>query len=571
MKLPRLVRNQSMKAVPHAIRGKRKAHTGPFHSRKRTIPNDVRRAIRQMVPEKSPDIPGAQEYEDQVKETSRMNHKGKVLELDLLTDARYAHRKRSSVVLHELVQMFVVRELSSRSEALDMFRDKHGVVLQEMKKDFVLLELTRASHRHKEGRQKSGIELEELRRRLLVKGVRDARWRQACVSKHHHMVNITFRDLTDRSISHNEITRSFQLALSELTKREALQRWTKTHQERRQLQQSFAAVLDEVLQTAALRRSVEESKTQQISRERFNFVLQELVKLDGRSMTQREAGSEKNSGSTFHCQEELMRLSQMIQGHAKKVQHQLLHAFALKGLIQWAGTPEHHHEQYCAALKEMSEKFELRKLEERSKEVNVTRWKASQVLRELKDCWDLLEIEGLKQLLIEDLSDMCKALESFRKRKNRVHHELSRAFAMTELVQWVDAREHQRKQYHEVLREMGEQVTVQDMMLRSTEIDSLPQKALVKLHTLTKRGDWQENEESDEFPNEQLSTVTSKSNQECRERTSGTKKSFGAVRQAETLILQELNEKLDWVSVSEPNSGKLEYVEVGDRKEWVVC
>jgi hypothetical protein len=550
MTLPRLIKNQSVKAVPHVIRGKRKAQTGPFHSRKRTIPKDVRRAICQMVPETSPDIPGAHDCEDQVNETSRINHKGIVFELDPLTNAKRSHRKRSSVVLHELVQMFVVHELSSRSEALHMLRDQHDVVLQEMKKDFVLLELTRASRHRKEARQKSGIELDELRRRLLVKEVRDAHWGKTRVSKHHQMVNIMRK----------EITRSFKLALSELTKRAALQGCTKSHQEKRRLHQNFAAVLDEILQTAGLRQSVEESKTQQISSEHFNFVLQELVNLDRSSMTQRAACSEKVSGSTFHRQEELIRRQSQvrcsIQDHAKEVQQQLLHAFAVKELIRQAETRERHHEQYCAALKEMSEKFKLRKLEERSKEVNGMRWKASQVLQELKDRWDLREIE---------------ALESFRKRKSRVHHELFRAFAMTELVRWVDAREHKRRQHREVLQEMGEQFTVQDMMLRSTAIDSLPWKALVKLETLTKSCDWQENEESDEFTTEQLSTETSKSAQECRERTTGTKKSDSVGCQVETLILQELNEKLDWVSVTEPNSGKLEYVEVGDRKEWVVC
>jgi hypothetical protein len=200
-----------------------------------------------------------------------------------------------------------------------------------------------------------------------------------------------------------------------------------------------------------------------------------------------------------------------IQDHAKEVQQQLLHAFAAKELIRRAETREHHQEQYCAALKEMSGKFKLRKLEKRSKEVNIMRWKASQVLQELKDRWDLLEIEGLKWLVVEGLSDMCKALESFRKRKSRVHHELFRAFAMTELVRWVDAREHRRRQHREVLQEMGEPFTVQDMMLRSRAIDSLPWKAFVKLQTLTKGCDWQENEESDEFTTEQLSTETSKS------------------------------------------------------------
>jgi hypothetical protein len=527
-----------------------------------------------MVPEKSPDIPGAHDCEDQVKETSRINHKGIVFELDPLANAKRSHRKRSSVFLHELVQMFVVHELSSRSEDLHMLRDQHDVVLQEMKKYFVLLELTRASHHRKEARQKSGIELDELRRRPLVKEVRDVHWGKTRVSKHHQMVNILVRDLTDRSISRKEITRSFQLAPSELTKRAALQGCTKPHQEKRRLHQKFAAVLDEILQTAGLRQSVEESKTQQISREHFNFVLQELVNLDGSSMTQRAACSGKVSGSTFHRQEELIRQSQMrcsIQDHAEEVQQQLLHAFAVKKLIRRAETREHHHEQYCAALKEMSEKFKLRKLEERSKEVNVMRWKASQVLQELKDRWELLEIEGLKWLVIEDLSDMHKALESFRKRKSSVHHELFRAFAIKELVRWVDGREHKRRQHREVLQEMGEQFTVQDKILRSTAIDSLQWKAVVKPQTLTKSCDGQENEESDEFTTEQLSTNTSKSAQECRECTTRTEKSDSVGCQAETLILQELNEKLDWVSVTEPNSGKLEYVEVGDRKEWVVC
>ena len=197
--------------------------------------------------------------------------------------------------------------------------------------------------------------------------------------------------------------------------------------------------------------------------------------------------------------------------------------FALRELSESFTAKEELQEKLSCVVQGLTRKFMVRELKARGEEKAIDR-----DIFLGNDAHMAVQYQLLKNFLIQDLHARARALEEFHCKTDLVLQDLKDRF------EWVETQEFK-------------QLVIQDLADRSEALQEFQEKSsLVHVELLKK------------FVLHDLKE-RSRVALDLKEKTA--------------LVLDELNEKLDWVSVHEPNhsAGMMDWVEVQHRTEWDIC
>jgi hypothetical protein len=250
------------------------------------------------------------------------------------------------------------------------------------------------------------------------------------------------------------------------------------------------------------------------------------------------------------------------------------------------------HKKADAVIHELSTKFVLRELTERAKDKEEWCEKSDLIINDLDYRFALRELS--ESFAVQE-EESFTANEELQEKLSCVVQELYRKFMLRELKESAEEKAIDldlflgKDAHMTVQHQLLKKFLIQDLNARARALEEFHMKICLVLQDLKDRFEWVETQEFKQLVIQDLAD-RSDALQEFHEKSSLVhvellkkfvldevkERSHHVVldlKEKTGLVLDELNDSLDWVSVHNPNysAGMMDWVELQDRTEWDIC